>query len=202
MRPAMCVTRGVAALLAVLALAACQRTVFENPPATLAACDPALVGRWLSLGDREEESGELEAIVASDCRMQVIEHERSGPRRLPPTQLRNGVRAGVRYLWLEAAWANRGFEIQPTVLDRDGDVYLFAYRVRRGVLELAAPPHRALAHRVLDKDIAGEVLMQGDELAVRVAGDRNAIAKTLGRHRLFRFEQPLRFRRAGAEAAR
>lgn len=183
-----------------LTLGACQRTIFQSAPTAATACDAALVGRWLSQGDRPDESGELEAIVGTDCSLQVIEHERGGSKRAAPTTLRNGVRAGVRYLWLDAAWANRSFEIEPTVLDREGDVYLFAYRLRRDVLELAAPPHRALAHRVLDKDIAGEVLMQGEELAVRVSGDTEATAKILRTHRLFRFEQPLRFKRADTEA--
>ena len=47
----------------------------------------------------------------------------------------------------------------------------------------------------------GEVLMQGDDLAVRVAGDSAALRKILATHRLFHFEQPLRFRRAKADEA-
>ena len=43
--------------------------------------------------------------------------------------------------------------------------------------------------------------MQGDDLAVRVAGDSAALRKTLATHRLFHFEQPLRFRRAKADEA-
>ena len=183
-------------------LSACERTVFESAPATAAACDPALVGRWLSQGDRDEDDGELEAVVGADCSLQVTEHEQTGPKRSEPTTLRNARTGGVSYLWVDAVWANRNFDVDPTVIDHEGDVYLYAYRLRRDELQLATPPPRALAHRVLDKDIAGELLMHDDELAVRVSGNGEAIRKALGKHRLFRFDKPMRFRRAKSENVR
>lgn len=193
--------RIVVMMILLSALCGCQRTLFESAPAAAAACDPALVGRWLSLGERKDETGELEALVDARCGLVMTEHERDGDKRSDATLLRNVHSGGVKYLWVDAAWANRSFEVDPTLLDRSGDIYLFAYRLRRDTLELAAPPHRALAHRVLDKDIPGEVLMQGDDLAVRVAGDSAALRKILATHRLFHFEQPLRFRRAKADEA-
>lgn len=184
-------------------LCACERTVFENAPAAAAAaCDSSLVGRWLSQGDNQDDDGELEALVGTDCSLTVIEHEQAGPKRSTPTTLRHARQGGVAYLWVDAAWANRSFDVDTTVIDHEGDVYLFAYRLRKDELQLASPPPRALAHRVLDKDIPGEVLMHEEELAVRVKGDSEAIRKVLGRHRLYRFDDPMRFRRATEDDAR
>lgn len=190
------------ALLAALLLAGCQRTVFEHPPAAADACDPDLAGRWLSQGERAEEHGELEVVVESNCSLQLVEHKRTGERVLPQTQLRNARVGGVRYLWLDAAWANRHFDVETSLLDHDGDVYLFAYSISRDRLRLASPPHRALAHRVLDKDIAGDVLLHESELTVRVHGEPDAIRKVLAKHRLFRFDEALHFRRADEAAGR
>jgi hypothetical protein len=185
-----------------LLLGACQRTVFESAPAPAAACDPDLSGRWLSLGDRAEERGELEAIIDAACGLVTIEHKQAGPQRSTPTTLRHARVDGVNYLWVEAAWVHRNFEVEPGVLDRPEDVYLYAWRLRGDQLLLSAPPHRALAHRVLDKDIKGEVLMQDEDLTIRVSGDAAATRAMLKKHRLFRFHEPLRFERAAADAAR
>ena len=182
--------------VALLALAGCQRTLFENPPVAAGPCDADLVGEWLSEGEKRAEDGELQAIVGPTCELVVVERESDGEKRSPPTQLHTGRAGGVRYLWVDAAWANRAFEVEPAAIDHAGDVYLHAYALSRDVLRVAAPPHRALAHRVIDKDIAGEVLMLGDELAVRVTGDAGAVRKTLSKHRVFRMDEALRFRRA------
>lgn len=184
-----------------LLLGACQRTVFQNPPAAAEACDPALAGRWLSQGDTPKSHGELEVLVGADCSLRAVEHKPTGARRSEPTTLRNARVGGVRYLWLDAGWTHRSFEIDPNLLDREGDVYLFAYSISRDHLRLANAPHRALAHRVLDKDIAGEVLMQENDLMVRVSGDVDAVRKVLGKHRLFRFDEALHFRRARGDSA-
>jgi hypothetical protein len=194
--------RAAALLLSLLALAGCERTLFERSPAD-AGCDPALAGRWLSQGRDAKDEGELVATIDAQCRLTTVEHKAEGPRRSAPTTLRTGQADGVRYLWLEAAWANASFEIERNALDHDGDIYLFAYRLRGDRLDLAAPPHRAVAHRVLDKDVPGEVLKQDDELTVRVTGERDALRKMLRSYRIFRFDDALRFRRArGGEVRR
>jgi hypothetical protein len=186
----------------VMLLGACQRTVFESPPAAAAACDPALAGRWLSLGDRAEERGELEANIDAACGLVTIERKQAGPQRSTPTTLRHARVDGMNYLWVDAAWVHRNFEVEAGVLDRPGDVYLYAWRLRGDQLLLSAPPHRALAHHVLDKDIKGDVLMQDEDLTIRVRGDAAATRAMLRKHRLFRFDEPLRFERAAADAAR
>ena len=193
--------RALPVLAIALMLAGCQRTVFEHAPGPAQACDPSLAGNWLSRGDSSSDDGELEAQIGVDCSLVVIEHKQAGPRQSEPTRLHTARIDGVRYLWIDAAWANRSFEVVANALDHEHDVYLFAYRNSRSELRLAAPPHRALAHRVLDKDIPGGVLMQGDDLTVRVDGDSDAIRKLLRKQRLFPFDGALRFRRVGGESA-
>jgi hypothetical protein len=187
--------RAATLALLLLALAGCERTLFEHSPAA-AGCDPALAGRWLSQDQEAKDEGELVATVDAQCRLTTVEHKSDGARRSAPTTLRTGQADGVRYLWLDAAWANTSFEVKRNALDQDGDVYLFAYRLRGDRLELAAPPHRSVAHRVLDKDVPGEVLMQDDSLTVRITGEPDALRKTLRQYRIFRFDDALRFRRA------
>ena len=187
--------RAVALMASLLALAGCERTLFERSPAE-AGCDPALAGRWLSHDQDARDEGELVATIDAQCRLTTVEHKASGPRRSAPTTLRTGQAGGVRYLWLDAAWANTSFEVKTNSLDREGDIYLFAYRLSGDRLDLAAPPHRSVAHRVLDKDVPGEVLKQDDELTVRITGERDALRKMLRTYRIFRFDDALRFRRA------
>ena len=179
-----------------LASAGCQRTLFENPPIATAGCDADLVGEWHSLGDKRSEDGELVAIIGPACDLVTVEHRGEGDRRSPSTQLHTGRTGGVRYLWVDAGWANRSFDIEAGTLDEDGDVYLYAWTLSRDVLRLAAPPHAALAHKVIDKDIPGEVLMHDDELVVRVTGTSDEIKRVLSKHRLFRQVESMRFRRA------
>ena len=189
-------TRLTALLATALLLAGCQRTLFENPPVAAGGCDPDLVGEWLSEGDKRGDDGELQAFVSPACELYTIEHENDGDRRSKPTTLHTGRSGGVHYFWVDAAWANGAFEVDPGAIDHAGDVYLYAYSISRDVLRVAAPPHRALAHRVIDKDIPGEVAMLGDELAVRITGDAESVRKTLSKHRVFRMDEAVRFRRA------
>lgn len=194
-----CLLRSALVASALLGLAGCERTVFKQPPAEAAAgCDAALVGRWLSEGGTREEDGELVATVGADCTLVTVERKADGSRTSAPTTLRTGRADGVRYLWVDAAWANASFDVDATPLDQPDDVYAFAWRLRGERLELAAPPHRALAHKVLDKDIAGEVMLHGDSLTVRLTGDREALRKTLRTYRIYRFDEALRFRREEA----
>jgi hypothetical protein len=102
----------------------------------------------------------------------------------------------VRYFWVDAAWANTAFDVEPGAIDHPGDIYLHAYTLSRDVLRVATVPHRALAHRVVDKDIPGEISMLGDELAVRVTGDAASVRNTLSKNRVFRMDEAVRFRRA------
>lgn len=187
-------------LLTALLLAACQRTVFEHPPAAAAACDPALVGRWLSQGERKEPDGEVEAHISANCHLQIIEQRREGERRSDPTRL--GVSASQRpnLLWVDAGWAHRSFDVEPGPLDREGDVYVYAYRIQRGGrLQLLPVRHRELAQSALAGKLKADVLYEGGSLTVRVPGDGDARDTLLRQQRLFDRSQVLRFRRASQE---
>ena len=185
---------------AVLALGACERTVFQSAPAADAGCDPTLVGRWLSEGDKPDDRGELEAILDADCNLSTIEHKQDGPRRSTPTRLHLAQVDGQRYAWFDAAWANAQFEVEPNLLDQPGDVYLYAYRLKGSRLTLSAPPHRKLASQILERDVSGDVLAHDDTLTVRIEGDADAIRAMLRKRKPFRFDdESLRFVRAPAD---
>lgn len=189
--------RRAGVLAALLALAGCERTVFESPPSDRTRCDKALVGDWLSEGDRHSDTGELRASVAADCTLRVTEQRAGGPRESGPVTLHSDRLGGQPYLWLDADWAHRSFDVEPGPLAQAGDVYLFAYGTTgRDGLTLYSPRHRALAHRVLDKDVRGEVLAQDDALTVRIPGDTESTAALLRKYRLFDTANGIRFRRA------
>lgn len=177
-------------------LAGCERAVFESAPAASGGCDATLVGHWLSVGDGSERDGEFEAIVAPGCQLTTIEHKAEHEVRSEPTQFSTARVDRINYLWLDAGWSHRSFEVESTLLDEPGDIYLLAYRQRRDTLELSRPALRSLAHKVLDKDVRGEVLLHDDNFVVRVSGDTDVMRAQLRRHRIFRFDDTLRFRRA------
>ena len=178
-----------------LLLTACQRTVFEHPPAA-ADCDPALTGLWLSHGEPPEADGELELRIGADCRLETLSHERNGERRSEPTHLSTAQIGKRRLLWVDAGWANRSFDIEPGPLDRPGDVYVFAYRLRDGELRLFAADDRALAHAIIDDRVDGDLLQRGDDLVVRVRGKSEDIAKLVGKQRLWQRDTQLNFVRS------
>jgi hypothetical protein len=179
----------------IVLLAGCQRTVFESAPTTAQACDQELAGRWLSEADAGSQPGEIEIRVDRSCGLIVTERKPDGPKRSQPTRLHNAQIGGVNYLWVDATWANENFDVERNEMDQEGDVYIVAYRIRRGVLQLAAPPHRDIAHLVLDKKIRGEVLMREDDLTVRVSGGPDVVLAAIQHQRMFRFSQHLRFQR-------
>lgn len=187
--------------VAVLMLAGCQRTLVESAPAD-AGCDPSIVGHWLSVGDGDEADGEIEAAVDATCALVIVEHGKDGDRTPPPTQLATATVGRSRVLWIDAAWANEAFKIESGALDTPGDLYLYGWTAKRDRLTLYALRHRALAEKVLEREIKGDLTYVEQDLAVRLRGDREAIASLVKRYRVFDTESPLRFRRATKEDAR
>lgn len=190
----------VAAGIAVLLLAGCQRTVLSQPPGESGGCDPALRGHWLSLANGSSGAGELEATLGDDCQLQVVEHGREAPRHWPMIRVASA-RIGRRdLLWLDATTANRGFEVATGPVDREGSVYVFAYRVDDDTVTLLRPDHRRLARRVVDGEIEGAAFADGSDLVVRLDGEPAVLAALLGERRSFTRDDSLRFRRAPADA--
>lgn len=193
--------RFLCSALVALALAGCERTAFQSPPSDSTRCDKALVGHWVSEGGKGSQEGELVAYVDAACNLRVEQAVADGVKRSGTTPLRSDRISGERYLWLDAAWAHANFDVEASVLDEPGDIYLFSYATTgRERLTLYAVRHRALAHRVLDKDVPGEVLAREDALTVRIPGDSAAIAALLRKYRLFDLQNGIRFRREGDAA--
>lgn len=182
---------------AVLVLAGCERTGFQSPPSDAAGCDKALVGEWISQPGKGSQEGELVAVVSDDCKLHVEQPGDAGKKRSTDTTLRSDRLGSERYLWLDATWAHTSFDVTPGPLDRPGDIYLFTYSFSgRDGLRLHPIRHRALAHRVLDKDVPGELLVRDDALTVRIPGDSAATAALLRKYRLFDSGTSVDFRRA------
>lgn len=192
-------TRPLLVLATTLLLAACQRTVFEHPPA-VAQCDPQLVGHWLSQGSNGGDDGEMRVEIADDCRMRTIEQRPDGLRTSDTTMLGTGKLRRDRILWVDAGWAHRSYEIDPGPLDQDGDVYVYAYTIRAGNrLALYPVDSRKLAQRAVDKKMEADVLLQDGSLTVRARGDIEGQRKQLPGRGLFDRSEPLEFARTDAD---
>ena len=57
----------------------CETVVFEQAPVAAQACDPALVGNWLSKGDKPGTDGEVELRISADCTLLFVEHGPTWP---------------------------------------------------------------------------------------------------------------------------
>jgi hypothetical protein len=138
-----------------LCLAACETTSFQAPPVAEQACDSQLTGTWLSVGDKPDENGEVELRIDGKCQLLFIEHEKDGTKEGVTTQVHVGNDRDAGYLWVDSAWAVTRFDMkQPPP---EGDIYLLRYRIRNDRLVLEAPDDSAIAHRIIDGKINGEV---------------------------------------------
>jgi hypothetical protein len=187
----------------------CETVVFEAPPVAAQACDPALVGDWLSVGDKHDEPGEVELRIAADCTLLFVEHEKDGTREGAPTAVHVGRDGRIAYAWVDARWAEQRMALSdaskpadppgttPADLSRSaaGDVVLMQYRASADRLELRNADPKAFAHRVIDDAIHGEVARKGSDLAVRVTAPVEA--RALHDPRLFP-RSDMRFTRAPA----
>lgn len=190
----------IAACLLVLLLAGCQRTMLAQPPAAASGCDPRLQGHWRSIDGRGAQTGEIEVRLGADCMLWVVEHGREAPRAWPPIALASA-RIGRRdLLWFDATIANAGFEVATGPVDREGSVYVFAYRIKDEQVTLLRPDHRRLARLVVEERIEGGVLADGSDLAVRLDGEPAELAALLARRASFTRADAMRFRRAATDA--
>ena len=155
----------LSALAPCLLLAACESTSFQAPPVAETACDPALPGVWESVGD-DGKNGEVEMRVDAACRMHLLELKQGQMRDGEPTQLHVGSDGEARYFWVDGVWASKRFELD--TVPPAGDVYLLRYRIDGDRLRLEMPDSRAIAHRIIDNRLRGEVHRDEKVLANRL----------------------------------
>ena len=192
-------TRLLLGLLVITTLAACQRTLLSQAPVEGAGCDAALVGHWLSEGEGSATDGEIEAWLGADCVLKAVEQRSEGPRTWPPIRVSTARFAGRDLLLLDAAAANVAFEVEPGPLDREGAVYVFAYRLRGDALTLLPPDHRRLAQAVVAGKADGAALVEDSNITVRLDARGEALAKLLRARRSFAKGEAVRFRRVAPD---
>lgn len=149
-----------------LLLSGCETTSFQAPPVAERACDPALVGTWDSIGDKHEENGEVELRIDDKCTLLFVEHEQDGTKEGTSTQLHVGNDRGAGYLWVDGGWVQSRFDMKTPA--PAGDIFLVSYRIRNDRLTLQAPDDKAIAHRIIDGKIKGEVRRIDGNLANRL----------------------------------
>lgn len=184
-------------LLAGSLLGGCQITAFEQVPVAAQACDPQLTGRWLSVAEDPGKAGEVELRIDADCQLQVDEHKRDGIRKGDGTPFHVGSHGGHDYAWVDAGWARRRFDPEGVELrPMAGDNYLVRLQRQDDLLTLYAPDSTAIAHRIIDGDIPGEVLYDDWRLHNRITG---AVQSDLLEQPGFFDAQPITFRRAAVD---
>ncbi len=189
------------AVLAILLLASgCQRTLLSHPPADTQSCDSALLGYWISIGDDDSQDGEIEATLSPDCIVSVTEHRKDGPRVWPSVKLASARIAGRDLLWLDAAATNIAFQIEPEAIDRENSVYVFAYQIKGERLTMLQPNHRGLARQLVDGELDGAALVEGQNIVVRLDDEAEELAKLLAKRSSFQRNESLRFRRGDPAA--
>ncbi len=164
----------IMALVVAAVLAGCHATTFEHPPVAETGCDPRLVGDWLSVPDpgSGDTLGEAEVQVDATCTLVAVDHEPNKTVRSDPVMAHLGRDDAHTWLWVDAAWGFKAAQSQqqpPT-----GDVTVFLYRLDGDKLELALPDDRAVAHRIIDGDLQGDVSKAGGMLLNRVTGKPTA----------------------------
>jgi hypothetical protein len=164
-------------MLLALACTGCETVVFQAPPVAATACDPGLVGTWMSVGDKPENRGEVELRISADCTLLFVEHEKDGTREGEPTTLHVGRDGHIAYAWVDARWAEQRLGSRPKPGEpaapsqyAAGDIVLMRYRTSGLKLELRDADAKQFAHRVIDGKIKGTVARDDEgHLAVRIS---------------------------------
>jgi hypothetical protein len=153
-----------------IVLAGCQATTFQNPPVAELACDSQLVGNWYSVADSDSNDtpGEVELRIDKTCSLLMIEHKKDGDVSGDATKLHVGRDDAQDYFWLDATWAFK--RAQSTEPAPAGDVYVLRYAIRDKELQLLGIDNRAVAHRILDEELKGEVHKTEGTLVNRLTG--------------------------------
>lgn len=182
-----------------LSLYGCEATTFERPPVAELACPSQLAGDWLSVADSTSNDilGEVELQIDRSCNLSIIEHKKDGDVGGATTLVHVGRDGSQNYLWLDATWAFQ--RAQSTRPAPPGDVYVLIYSVDGKELRLFAADDRAIAHRILDDQLKGEVHKTESSLVNRLTG--NMTAEQL-RTRIAFTAKPARFTRRERDPAK
>lgn len=164
------ILRSCVAVAVLLALAGCEATTFQNPPLAEQACDPQLNGDWLSVADSKDNDtpGEVELQIDKTCSLALVEHKKDGDARGDITMLHVGRDGAQGYFWLDATWAFK--RAQSTEPAPAGDVYVLRYVLHDNDLQLYTIDDRAIAHRILNEELKGEVHKTESTLVNRLTG--------------------------------
>ena len=162
--------RSCAAAVVLLVLAGCEATTFQNPPLAEQACDPQLNGDWLSVADSKDNDtpGEVELQIDKTCNLALVEHKKDGDVRGDITTLHVGRDSAQGYFWLDATWAFK--RAQSTEPAPANDVYVLRYTIHGNDLQLYTIDDRAIAHRILNEELKGEVHKTESTLVNRLTG--------------------------------
>jgi hypothetical protein len=182
-----------------IVLAGCQATTFQNPPVAELSCDSKLIGNWFSVADSDSNDtpGEVELRIDKTCSLSMIEHKKDGDVGGDATMLHIGRDGAQDYFWLDATWAFK--RAQSTEPAPAGDVYLLRYVIRDKELQLNTADDRAIAHRILDEELKGEVHKTEGTLVNRLTG---TVSMEQLRDKITFDNKPARFTRRESEPAK
>ena len=154
----------------IASLIGCEATTFQKPPLTEAGCDPQLVGDWLTVPDpgTNEAPGEGELQIDKTCKLIAIDHKQDKTETKDPTQLHVGHDGTQAYAWVDSAWAFRFAQSDQKA--PPGDVTLLRYVIHADELSFSPTDSRAIAHRIIDGDLQGDVRKLDGVLLNRVTG--------------------------------
>ena len=195
--------RCIPLMIPIVALAGCEATTFEKPPLAETACDPQLVGYWLTVpdGGSNDPAGEGEFQIDATCKLVAIDHkqDQTGADTVQtsnPTQLHVGRDGAQGYLWVDSAWAFRF--AQSDQAPPPGDVTVLRYDINAGGLALSMTADRAIAHRIIDGDLDGEVHKLDGTLLDRLTG---VVSSVQLRNKVAFSDKPAHFIRHATESA-
>ncbi len=186
-------------LALLICMGGCTATTFQNPPLAESACDSHLVDDWLSVADSasNDTPGEVELKIDTTCSLTMIEHKKDGDVVRDATAMHFGRDSSQDYFWLDATWAfKRAQSLEPAPA---GDVYVLRYSIHDKELQLFTIDDHAVAHRILDDELKGEVRKTESTLLNRLTG---TVTPEQLRSKIVFSDKPARFTRGGAGAAK
>ncbi len=186
-------------LVLLIGLSGCEATTFQNPPLAERVCDQQLVGDWISITDSSSNDapGEIELQIDKACSLWMIEHKKDGDVSGDATAIHVGRDGTQDYFWIDAPWAFK--RAQSTEPAPAGDIYVLRYNLSGQELQLYTIDNRAVAQRILDDELKGEIHKTEGTLVNRLTG---TVTPQQLRNEIAFDAKPARFTRRGTEPAK